>query len=94
VQKGRQLANQYCAACHSVDGSQKVGPTWLGLAGSQVPLEDGESILADTEYLLSSILTPNLQIVEGYNAGIMPGFADLLEQTEVEDLVAYIQSLK
>jgi cytochrome c oxidase subunit 2 len=94
VQKGRQLATQYCAACHTVDGSSKVGPTWLKLAGSEVSLSDGSDILADTEYLRSSIITPNLHIVEGYNANVMPNFADLLDQTEVEDLVAYIQSLK
>ncbi|MBI4730685.1 MAG: cytochrome c oxidase subunit II [Chloroflexi bacterium] len=94
VQRGRQLANQYCVTCHSVDGSQKIGPSWLGLAGSEVPLEDGTTIPADTEYLRLSIVNPNLHIVEGYNANVMPAFANLLEQTEVEDLVAYIESLK
>ncbi|MEW6094022.1 MAG: cytochrome c oxidase subunit II [Chloroflexota bacterium] len=94
VQRGRHLANQYCAACHSVDGSQKIGPTWLGLAGSEVPLADGTSVLADADYLRQSIVNPNLHIVEGYTANVMPAFADLLEQTEVEDLVAYIESLK
>lgn len=94
VQRGRQLANQYCAACHSVDGSQKIGPSWLALAGSEVLLEDGTTALADSEYLRLAIVNPNLHIVEGYSANVMPAFADLLEQTEVEDLVAYIESLK
>jgi mono/diheme cytochrome c family protein len=35
-----------------------------------------------------------LQIVEGYNPGQMPNFAEILDQTEVEDLVAYIMSLR
>ena len=94
VQRGRQLANQYCIACHSLDGSPKTGPTWLGLADSNVTLTDGQVVTADTEFLKVSIINPNLQIVEGYSANVMPQFADLLEQTEVEDLVAFIQSLK
>lgn len=94
VQRGRQLANQYCTACHSFDGGQKVGPTWKGVADSQVPLTDGTTILADAEYLRSSIVNPNLFIHAGYQPNVMPNFGEILDQTQVEDLVAYIQSLK
>ncbi len=94
VQRGRKLANQYCVACHSIDGSQKVGPTWKGLADSEVPLSDGTTILADAEYLRASIVNPNLHIVAGYQPNVMPNFSSILDQTQVEDLVAYIQSLK
>jgi cytochrome c oxidase subunit 2 len=94
VQRGRKLANQYCVACHSVDGSAKVGPTWKGLADSEVPLADGTTILADAEYLRTSIVNPNLHIVAGYQPNVMPNFAEILDQTQVEDLVAYIQSVK
>ena len=30
-----------CASCHSVDGTRREGPTWQGLAGSDVTLDDG-----------------------------------------------------
>src|SRR5579883_1602045 len=37
VAQGKTLyAADGCSACHSLDGSRGAGPTWKGLAGSQV----------------------------------------------------------
>jgi cytochrome c oxidase subunit 2 len=95
VLRGEQLAQQYgCANCHSADGSKKTGPTWSRLFESEVTLSDGTELIADREYLLQSILNPNLQVVEGYPANAMPSFADTLDQTAVEAIVSYIESLK
>lgn len=93
VQRGRRLANQYCVACHSIDGSQKIGPTWKGLAGSEVPLADGTRVIADEEYLRNSIINPNLQIHAGYQPNVMPNFGNILSESQIEDLILYIQSL-
>ncbi len=93
--RGEQLAQQNgCANCHSVDGSKGRGPTWKGLAGSKVLLSDGTSVTADQTYLTNSIINPNLQIVSGFSPNVMPNFANVLDQTEVAALIAYIQSLK
>jgi cytochrome c oxidase subunit 2 len=93
--RGEQLAKQYgCTNCHSIDGSEKTGPTWLHLYQSEVELTDGSSVVADDNYLKTSIVNPNLQVVKGYPANVMPNFGDLLDQTEVESLVAYIITLK
>ncbi|MCS7011772.1 MAG: cytochrome c oxidase subunit II [Anaerolineales bacterium] len=94
VQRGRRLANQYCIACHSIDGSQKVGPTWKGLAGSVVQLADGSTVVADAEYLRNSIINPNLQIHAGFQPNVMPNFSNILSESQIEDLIAYIQSIK
>ena len=95
VLRGQQLAQQYgCANCHSIDGSKKIGPSWKGIAGSNVLLSDGSSVVADNTYLTTSIVNPNFQIVSGFRANLMPSFANTLDQTEVEALVTYIQSLK
>lgn len=95
VARGRTLAQQNgCVNCHSADGAPGIGPTWAGLYESEVPLADGGEVVADADYLRLSIVNPNLQIVEGYNPGQMPNFSEILDQTEVEDLVAYIMSLK
>jgi cytochrome c oxidase subunit 2 len=98
-----------CVACHSVDGSAGVGPTWLGLFGRQENLDDGTTILVDDAYLRESILYPNAQIVEGYLANIMSNQdyetlfseaqADILANEGVEidivdDLIAYIKTLE
>ena len=95
VLKGQQLVQQYgCTTCHSLDGSTKTGPTWKGLAGHQVELQDGTTITADTAYLIQSILEPNFHIVKGFPASVMPNFKDILDQTQVESIAAYIESLK
>jgi cytochrome c oxidase subunit 2 len=95
VLRGELLAQQYgCANCHSVDGSEKIGPTWYKLFGSEVEFDNGTSIVADHDYLVQSIITPNLQVVDGFPPNVMPSFADTLDQTQVEALAAYIESLK
>lgn len=95
VLRGEQLAQQFgCANCHSVDGSKKIGPTWAGLYESEVPLADGSTVPADETYLTAAILNPNLQVHAGYPANVMPSFADVLDQTQVESIVEYIKSLK
>ncbi len=83
-----------CLGCHSVDGSQLVGPTWLGLYGSQVTLEDDTTVVADEEYLRRAIIETNAEIVKGFPANIMPGiYIDTLSEEQVDALVEYIKSL-
>ncbi len=48
VSKGKQLSAQ-CIACHSIDGSTIVGPTWKGLYGHEVTLTDGSKVTADSD---------------------------------------------
>lgn len=95
VQRGKKLATQYgCLACHSIDGSKQVGPTWQGLYGSQVTLTDGSTVTAEDAYLLESIRKPGTQIVQGY-ADIMPhDIAANMTDDQVKDLIEYIKSLK
>lgn len=94
VARGQALAQQYgCIACHSTDGSQLVGPTWLGLYGEEVALADGSVVVADDEYLRLAILEPGAQLVAGYQ-NVMPAiYKDQLSDEDVEALIAYIKSL-
>jgi len=83
-----------CVACHSIDGSKLVGPTWKGLYGSKlvVVAEDKETTAtADEDYLRRSIAHPPKEVVKGF-AQEMPK-ADLKER-DVADLVAFIKGLK
>ncbi len=49
--RGQKVFEAYgCQACHSIDGSEGVGPTFLGAFGRTVVLEDGTIVIAD-EYL-------------------------------------------
>jgi mono/diheme cytochrome c family protein len=95
VEAGRQLAAAQCFACHTIDGSTSVGPTWQGLYGSEVELESGETVVADDAYIEESILDPNAKVSAGFPASVMPNtFADVLSDEQVQQLVAYIRSLQ
>ena len=82
-----------CSACHSVDGSPIVGPTFKGLFGHKVELESGETITADENYIRHSILEPQAQIVKGYQP-VMPSFKGKLTDKEITGVIEYIKSLK
>jgi cytochrome c oxidase subunit 2 len=94
VARGQKVYEQYgCQACHSLDGSDLVGPTFLNAYGRTVILEGGETIVADEDYLYDSIIDPNKQIVEGYAPAMPQNFADQLSDEQISDLIAFIRSL-
>ncbi len=86
------VAQNGCAACHSIDGSKLTGPTWRGLFGSKVTLSDGTTVTADDAYLTESIVDPGAKVVQGFQAGIMPKFS--LTDAQVSYIVAYLETLK
>jgi cytochrome c oxidase subunit 2 len=96
VERGKKWAAQFgCTACHSVDGTKVVGPTWKGLYGSQAPLADGTTAAADDAYLRESIVDANAKIVQGFSPGIMPQtFGATLTEQQISDLIEYIKTLK
>ena len=91
---GAELAEEYgCTACHAPTKEKLVGPGWGGLYGSTVALADGSSVVADDAYLIEKILKPDARVVAGYEAGVMPSFAEILDEDQIKDVVAYIRSL-
>ncbi len=95
VARGQKLANDLgCLACHSTDGSKKVGATWKGLFGATVQLLDGKRVVVDEAYLKESILQPDAKIVQGYAPGTMPSFEGQIAVADVDALIAFIASLK
>lgn len=94
IEQGRQLyTSKGCIGCHSVDGSQGVGPSWQGLFGHEVTLADGSTVVADEAYLRESILNPGAKVVEGFQ-NIMPSFEGQLTDAELNALIAFIRSLQ
>ena len=53
---GEYYYEEWCARCHSIDGSTSTGSTFLNLYGSQIKLDNGETITADENYFRTSIL--------------------------------------
>ncbi|MFC2023368.1 cytochrome c oxidase subunit II [Chloroflexota bacterium] len=93
VELGAYVAEfQGCLSCHSTDGSDLVGPTWRGLFGSERPLADGTTVVADEDYVIASIMHPEEQAVAGFPM-IMPIYETVLSEDELQGLVEYIKSL-
>lgn len=82
-----------CNACHSVDGVSGVGPTWQGVFGKTRDFTDGTSAVADENYLRTSIVNPNDKIAAGY-APVMPAYAGILSDREINAIIEYIKTIK
>jgi uncharacterized membrane protein len=92
VKAGAKLfVSQGCAACHQV-GSSQLGPSLQAVHGSTRILSDGTRVVATDAYLRNSILLSQSQVVKGYPPA-MPSFSHL-DPAQVDDLVAYIKSIK
>ena len=89
--EGRRLAeDQGCLACHSLDGSESVGPTWKGMYGKTETLADGATAVVDDDYLKESIVAPNAKVVRGYEP-LMPPYE--LSDAELEALIAFAKAV-
>ena len=87
---GRALAqSKGCVACHTVDGSPGVGPTWKGLFGKTETMVDGSTALVDEAYLKNFIRDPQARAVKGF-AQVMPKIE--MTDDELTALASYIQS--
>jgi cytochrome c oxidase subunit 2 len=83
--------NNGCIACHSPTGEAGVGPTWKGLYGSTVTLQNGSTATVDREYLVRAIKDPAADIEQGSKVQ-MP--KNTLADADVQAIVDYIISLK
>ena len=101
--KGKEAAvNNGCTGCHQMEATDPhtlMGPGLTNIGG-----------YATADYLRESIVDPSAVVVPGYNrnahssypwynledgkrVSTMPGF-DYLEKSDIEDIVAYLQTLK
>jgi cytochrome c oxidase subunit II len=95
VERGQQFAQQSgCFACHSVDGSPMLGPTWLGIFGTEREMQDGTVVVADEQYLFDSIRHPGDMVVAGFANVMPPNIADNLTDEQVTDIILFIESLR
>lgn len=79
-----------CDACHSVDGSDGVGPTLQGLFGREVRLADGSTLRADETYVAESIRDPTAHVVDGYDP-LMPAVP--VTDDELRRLLDYLRGV-
>jgi cytochrome c oxidase subunit II len=80
-----------CSGCHGTNATVRAPPL-EGLFGHEVPLANGQFVLADERYVRDSILMPNRDVTAGYQ-DVMPSFAGRVSEEDVLDLIAYVKSL-
>jgi cytochrome c oxidase subunit 2 len=82
-----------CNACHTVDGSARVGPSFKGDFGTKINLADGSSVQMDENYIRESLMSPQAKARPGFPPS-MPSFEGQLKEKEILGVIAYIKSLK
>ena len=82
-----------CNACHTIDGSARVGPSFLHDFGTKVPLSDGTSVDMNENYIRESLMSPQAKARPGFPPS-MPSFEGQLKEKEIEGIIAFIKSLK
>lgn len=99
VASGAELFQQLaCQTCHragtAVSGGAALarGPSLEGLFGNQVRLQDGQTVVADENYLRESILNPMAKVVAGWQP-IMPTYQGQVTEEQLTQLISYIRSL-
>jgi cytochrome c oxidase subunit 2 len=94
VDAGKKIYESYgCKACHTIDGTAGIGPSWKGIYGREDTFTDGTHAVAEENYLRQSIVDPQAKIVAGF-APVMPTFKGKLKDSEITAVIAFIKSLK
>jgi len=86
-----------CLACHSVDGSKLVGPSFKGLYGSTVEvITSGKThkITADDVYLKTSIVEPDKDVVTGFQGGLMQSYKNVITDKDIQLVIEYFKTVK
>lgn len=95
VERGQKWYTVYgCNACHTLDGTIKVGPSWLGIYGEESRMADGSTVTVDDAYLLESIRNPAARLVEGFPNAMPQNIAATMTDNQVQDIIEFIKTLK
>lgn len=91
------MKNIGCFACHTLDGTKLVGPTFKGKYGTTETVLTGKEkrqITIDDEYIKRSIYDPNADLVDGYQKGLMLTYQNQLSESDVANIIEFLKTLK
>lgn len=93
----RIMQNIGCFACHSLDGSKLVGPSFKGIWGEETSVVTDKTtrkVMVDEDYIKRSIYDPNADVVEGFSKGMMLSYEGQLSDEDVANIIEYLKTLK
>jgi len=90
------IKQQGCLACHSLDGTKLIGPSFKNIYNSRyVVISEGEehTITADSSYIKNAIYNPDENIVKGYKKGLMKSYAPVIADAQLSEIVSYLKTI-
>ncbi len=91
------MQNIGCFACHTIDGTKLVGPSFKGIWGKEHVVVTGKetrNVVVDEEYIKRSIYDPGADVVEGYMKGLMVSYQGQLSEDDIANIIEYIKTVK
>jgi cytochrome c oxidase subunit 2 len=91
------MQNIGCFACHTIDGTKLVGPTFKGIWGAEHTVVTGKEtrkVTVDDEYIKRSIYDPNADVVEGFMKGLMVSYQGQLTDDDIANIIEYLKTVK
>lgn len=89
--QGQQFSTELgCVACHTVDGSAGVGPTWVGMWGRTSSLNRDRTAVVDEAYFRESLQEPGAKVVVGF-PNVMSRY--FISEAEITALIEYVKQL-
>lgn len=91
------MQNIGCFACHTIDGTKLVGPSFKGIWGEEQTVVTGKEtrkITVDEEYIKRSIYDPNADVVEGFMKGLMVSYQGQLTDDDIASIIEYLKTVK
>ncbi len=86
-----------CFACHSVDGTKLVGPSFKGSYGSKIKVKSNGSVrevVFDEKYIEKSIYEPDADISGEYPQGLMKSYKKVISKEDLVVINDYLKGLK
>lgn len=91
------MQNIGCFACHTVDGTKLVGPSFKGIWGHEATVITGgqkRTVTVDEEYIKKSIYDPNADVVDGFMKGLMVSYQGQLKDEDIAEIIEYLKTVK
>ena len=93
----RIMQNIGCFACHTINGTKLVGPSFKGIYGEEQTVVTGgetRTVVVDDEYITRSIYDPNADVVEGFQKGLMVSYKGQLSDDDINNIIEYLKTVK